>query len=97
MRWLLPGVAVALPVPYAVAALAVLALPALVDRERRTLADRLANTCVVSSQVAVAERQASNVHVVRFAMEKWLGAVSGDHTVLKATDPHAADPPKRGD
>ena len=96
-RWLVPGVAIALPLPYAAVALGVIGAPAVFDAERRTLGDRIAGTRVVANNVAVESRAPVNVNVIRFAMEKWLGAVSGDHRVLKTSDPHHTDPAKLAD
>ncbi|HUP72702.1 MAG TPA: RDD family protein [Acidimicrobiales bacterium] len=82
-RWTVPGLALALPPAAAVAVLAANALPSFLGRERRSIADWLAGTRVVSDREAGAwQRTESETFVVHMGMEKWIAAVTGDVTVL---------------
>jgi uncharacterized RDD family membrane protein YckC len=89
LRSLLPALALALPLPFALAGLAIVGLPALVDREQRSLADRLARTRVVPSESARPGGDRSRRNLIPFGMEKWIAGVTGD--VRELPDPY--DPP----
>jgi uncharacterized RDD family membrane protein YckC len=84
VRSVLPSLAIALPLPYATAVLAALALPAFLGEERATAADRLSRTRVVTTaRVTAVHGRRRNHRLIRVGMEKIIAGVTGDASVLR--------------
>ena len=82
VRWLLPGLAIALPsvLPWwtAFIALVVLGAPAMLDPQRRTIHDRLAGTVVVPYDAKRIEGPVrTRRQLVRNPMDRTLAAITG--------------------
>jgi uncharacterized RDD family membrane protein YckC len=80
-RWVVTGFVFVLPPIVAIGLLVADAFPSFLGADRRSWADRLAGTRVVSVR-GVARGDASGTFVVRMGMEKWIAAVTGDLRVL---------------
>ena len=86
-RWVVPGLAMALPWWSVPIALVVLGLPALFDPQRRTVYDRLAGTLVVPYDATEVEGPIkSRKQLVRNTMDRNIGAVTGDPKLLSDDD-----------
>lgn len=96
LRWLVPGLALALPWWVIPIALLVLGAPAFVDAQRRTLWDMLAGTIVVPYDAKLVEgpiKQRRNL--VRSGLDRNIAAVTGRPSML-SDDEDDADEPGRG-
>lgn len=105
LRWLVPGLALALPWWTIPIALLVLGAPAFVDARRRTLWDMLAGTIVVPYDAKLVEgpiKQRRNL--VRSGLERNIAAVTGqpsmlsdDDVIVDDDDAAPGDPDRRRD
>lgn len=89
-RWVVPGLAMALPLAIGPVVLAVLGLPAAFDPKRRTLWDRLAGTVVVPYDAKVVEGPIRNRRaIVRSVMDRQIAAIAGRPDLMEDDDdPH---------
>ena len=86
-RWLVPGLAMALPLYLAPFVLAVLGLPALFDPQRRTLHDRLARTTVVPYDAKQVEGPIkSRRALIRSGLDRQVAALAGKPELLDGDD-----------
>jgi uncharacterized RDD family membrane protein YckC len=90
-RWVLPGLALALPIvlPWWTTplALVLLGVPALIDPERRSVYDRLAGTTVMRYDAKAVEGPVkSRQQLVRNAMDRNVGAVTSEPKFMSDDD-----------
>ncbi len=86
-RWLLPGLALALPWWSVPIGLAVLGLPALFDPQRRTFYDRLAGTMVVPYDAKEVEGPVkTRQQLIRNPMDRNVGAVANEPKLMSDDD-----------
>jgi uncharacterized RDD family membrane protein YckC len=87
VRWLVPGLALALPWWTIPIALVVLGAPAFFDAQRRTLWDRLAGTIVVPYDAKMVEGPIKQrPRLIRNPLERNLAAVSNHPEILSDED-----------
>ncbi len=86
-RWIVPGLALALPWWSIPIALVALGLPALFDPQRRTVYDRFAGTLVVPYDATEVEGPIkSRKQLIRNAMDRNISAVTGDARLMSDDD-----------
>lgn len=92
LRWVVPGVVMALPIVVSPFVLAALGAPALFDPQRRTLYDRLAGTTVVPYDARAVEGPIkSRRTLIRNAMDRQIAAIAGRPELLEGREDHTAE------
>jgi uncharacterized RDD family membrane protein YckC len=86
-RWLVPGLAMALPLYLSPVVLGALGLPALFDPQRRTIHDRLAGTAVVPYDAKEVEGPIKNRRaLIRSGLDRQVAALAGKPELLEGDD-----------